>query len=45
MYLVAKGELKNFIKFGSSVDIAFKPSINIWNGAKKIQFVIEDMQI
>jgi len=40
-----KGELKNLIKFGMTVNIAFKPSINIWNGSRKIQFVIEDMQI
>jgi single-stranded-DNA-specific exonuclease len=40
-----KGEFKDFIKFGMIVDIAFKPSINIWKGSKKIQFVIEDMQI
>jgi single-stranded-DNA-specific exonuclease len=40
-----KGELKNIIKFGMIVNIAFKQSINIWNGSKKIQFVIEDMQI
>ena len=40
-----RGDLKNLIKFGMQVDIAFKPTINIWNGSKKIQFVIEDMQI
>jgi len=40
-----RGDLKNFIKFGMQVNIAFKPTINIWNGSKKIQFVIEDMQI
>lgn len=40
-----RGDLKNLIKFGMMVDIAFKPSVNIWNGSKKIQFVIEDMQI
>lgn len=40
-----KGEMKNDIKFNDRVDIAFKPSINIWNGAKKIQLVIEDMQM
>jgi single-stranded-DNA-specific exonuclease len=40
-----KGDYKDFISFGMTVDIAFKPSINIWNGSKKIQFVIEDIQI
>ena len=40
-----KGNFKNIIKFGMTADIAFKPSINIWNGSKKIQLVIEDMQI
>jgi single-stranded-DNA-specific exonuclease len=40
-----RGDLKDLIKFGMKVDIAFKPSLNIWKGSKKIQFVIEDMQI
>ena len=40
-----RGDLKNLIEFGMKVDIAFKPSINIWNGSKKIQFIIEDMQV
>ena len=40
-----QGELKNLIRFGMTVNIAFKPLVNIWNRSKKIQFVIEDMQI
>jgi len=40
-----RGDLKDLIEFGMKVDIAFKPSLNIWNGSKKIQFIIEDMQV
>ncbi len=39
-----KGDLKDNIKFGMNIDIAFKPIINIWNGTKKLQLVIEDIR-
>jgi len=39
-----KGDNKNKIKFGMAIDIAFKPTINIWNGSKKLQLVIEDIR-
>ena len=39
-----KGDLKDNIKFGMNIDIAFKPIINIWNGSKKLQLVIEDIR-
>ena len=39
-----RGDLKNDIKFGLTADIAFKPSINVWNGARKIQFIVEDLR-
>jgi single-stranded-DNA-specific exonuclease len=39
-----RGDLKNVIRFGMKADIAFKPSINTWNGTKKIQCIIEDLR-
>jgi single-stranded-DNA-specific exonuclease len=38
-----KGELKDEIKFGANVDIAFRPSLNVWNGFTRMQLVLEDM--
>ena len=38
-----KGELKDEIKFGMTVDIVFRPSSNFWNGYTRLQLVIEDM--
>jgi single-stranded-DNA-specific exonuclease len=39
-----KGELKNNITFNTHFDIAFKPSINLWNGKKSLQLVVEDIK-
>jgi single-stranded-DNA-specific exonuclease len=39
-----KGEFKNIITFNSSFDIAFKPSLNLWNGKENLQLVVEDMR-
>jgi single-stranded-DNA-specific exonuclease len=39
-----KGELKNNITFNKNFDIAFKPSINLWNGKKSLQLVVEDIK-
>jgi len=38
-----KSNLKDEIKFGMSVDLAFKPSLNFWNGYTRLQLVLEDM--
>jgi single-stranded-DNA-specific exonuclease len=38
-----KGELKDEIRFGDNVDIAFRPSLNLWNGYTRMQLVLEDM--
>jgi len=38
-----KGELKNDIKFGMTVDVAFRPSLNLWNGYTRLQLIIDDM--
>ncbi len=39
-----KGNLKDALRFGLSLNIAFKPSMNIWNGTKKLQLTVEDVQ-
>jgi len=39
-----KGNLKDSLTFGMLLNIAFKPSINLWNGSKKIQLTVEDVQ-
>lgn len=39
-----RGNLKNQIKFGTQVEVAFKPSLNIWNGSQKMQLVVEDVR-
>ena len=38
-----KGDLKDEIMFGSTVDIACRPEQNIWNGNTRLQLVIEDI--
>lgn len=38
-----KAEYKDSIRFHMPVDVAFKPSINIWEGLRKLQLVIEDL--
>ena len=39
-----KGDYKDEIKFEDEVDIAFRPSINLWNGLARLQLVVEDMR-
>jgi len=39
-----RGDLKNTITFGQEYDIAFRPSINLWNGKENLQLVVEDMR-
>jgi single-stranded-DNA-specific exonuclease len=39
-----KSNLKDEIKFGMNVDLAFKPSLNFWNGYTRLQLVLEDMK-
>jgi single-stranded-DNA-specific exonuclease len=38
-----QGGLKDEIKFGSHIDIAFKPQINLWNNTAKLQLIVEDI--
>lgn len=38
-----RGDLKDEIKFGSTVDVACRPEQNIWNGSTRLQLVIEDI--
>lgn len=40
-----KGELKDSLGFGQKIDLAFKPSINLWNRTKKLQLIVEDLKI
>ncbi len=38
-----KSDLKDEIQFGMTADIAFRPSLNFWNGYNRLQLVIDDM--
>ena len=38
-----KGNLKDHLRFGEILDIAFRPEINFWNGSSKLQLVVEDV--
>jgi hypothetical protein len=38
-----KAEYKDSIRFHMAVDVAFRPSINLWEGFRKLQLVIEDL--
>ena len=38
-----RSDVKNDIEFDMTVDVAFRPEINLWNGYKKVQLVIEDI--
>jgi single-stranded-DNA-specific exonuclease len=40
-----KGELGNIITFDKMYDIAFVPSLNLWNGKENLQLVVEDVRI
>ena len=39
-----KGDYKNEITFNQKYDIAFKPSLNLWNGKETLQLVVEDIK-
>lgn len=39
-----RGSLKDALRFGMNINVAFKPSFNTWNGSKKIQLTVEDVQ-
>jgi single-stranded-DNA-specific exonuclease len=39
-----RGDLKDVITFNQVYDIAFKPSLNPWNGRENLQLVVEDMR-
>lgn len=38
------GEMADALEAGLSVDVCYRPEFNIWNGRRKIQFVVEDLQ-
>ncbi|TFH00195.1 MAG: single-stranded-DNA-specific exonuclease RecJ [Calditrichales bacterium] len=40
-----RGEQKENIEFYKDYDIAFRPSINLWNGRGKLQLIVEDLQL
>ena len=40
-----KGMYKDDIRFNQQIDLAFKPSINLWNGMARLQLVVEDIQL
>ena len=39
-----RGEYKDVLSFYMAYDIAFKPSLNLWNGRESLQLVIEDIK-
>jgi len=39
-----KAEYKDAIRFQMPVDVAFKPSINLWEGHRRLQLVVEDLR-
>jgi len=39
-----KGNLKDALSFDMQLDVAFKPSMNSWNGNRKIQLTVEDVK-
>jgi single-stranded-DNA-specific exonuclease len=39
-----RGNLKDALSFGMNINVAFKPSFNTWNGSRKIQLTVEDVQ-
>ena len=40
-----RGDLKDILSFNMSLDLAFKPSINLWSGVGKLQLIIEDAMV
>jgi len=40
-----RGEVKDFIKFDMKIDVAFKMSLNLWNGKERLQMVVEDLKM
>jgi single-stranded-DNA-specific exonuclease len=40
----SKGEYKDSLRFHMPVDVAFRPSINLWEGYRRLQLVIEDLR-
>lgn len=40
-----KGDLKDVISFNTHYDIAFKPSLNLWNGRETLQLIVEDVKL
>ncbi len=38
------GELSESLQKNTSLDIAFYPDINVWNGNEKVQFIIKDIR-
>jgi len=39
-----KAEYKDSLRFQMPVDVAFRPSINLWEGYRRLQLVIEDLR-
>ncbi len=39
-----RGNLKDALTFGMQINVAFRPSINTWNGGRRIQLTVEDIQ-
>jgi single-stranded-DNA-specific exonuclease len=39
-----KAEYKDSLRFSMPVDVAFRPSLNLWQGYRRLQLVVEDLQ-
>jgi single-stranded-DNA-specific exonuclease len=40
----SKAEYKDAIRFQMPVDVAFRPSLNLWEGYRRLQLVVEDIK-